>query len=202
MGLSFVNGAIGGMFVSTDGRTFREPHPTWKPAVTGSTTGGQSLVGDLIREGITGVVGHVAEPYLDAIVRPQILFPAYLAGFNLAESFYMAMPFLSWQDIVVGDPLCSPFQSTSLGQEQLHRGVDQSTLLPALFADRRMNNLKTGKFFAERRSLVLSLRGWSLLAQGKPDDEADAVLERATALEPRLVWAQLRLAEMAERRND
>jgi uncharacterized protein (TIGR03790 family) len=202
MGLSFVNGAIGGMFVSTDGRTFREPNPNWKPAIAGSSTGGQSLIGDLIREGITGVVGHVAEPYLDSIVRPQILFPAYLAGFNLAESFYMAMPFLSWQDIVIGDPLCSPFQSAPVAQDQLHRGVDQATQLPALFADRRLKNLKTGNPPMNAEALPLSLRGWSLWAQGKPDADVDEVLERATALEPRLVTSQLRLAASAEQRND
>jgi uncharacterized protein (TIGR03790 family) len=202
MGLSFVNGAIGGMFVSTDGRTFREPNPNWKPAIAGSASGGQSLIGDLVREGITGVVGHVAEPYLDSIVRPQILFPAYLAGFNLAESFYMAMPFLSWQDIVVGDPLCSPFQSAPAAQDQLHRGVDQATLLPALFAERRLNNLKDGKTPVNSEALTLSLRGWSLLGQGKPDAEVDEVLARATAIEPRLVTSQLRLATGAEKRND
>ena len=38
-----------------------------------------------------------------------MLFPAYLAGFNLIESFYLAIPHLSWQTIVVGDPLCAPF---------------------------------------------------------------------------------------------
>lgn len=63
MGLAFANGAIGGMFVSTDGRTFREPGPAWRPAMAGSATGGQSLIGDLIREGITGASGHVTEPY-------------------------------------------------------------------------------------------------------------------------------------------
>lgn len=202
MGLSFANGAIGGMFVSTDGRTFREPNPNWKPAIAGSTTGGQSLIGDLIREGITGVVGHVAEPYLDSIVRPQVLFPAYLAGFNLAESFYMAMPFLSWQDIVVGDPLCSPFQSAAIGQDQLYRGVDQATLLPAVFAERRLNAVKAANPSLNAEALSQNLRGWSLLDQGKPDAEVDAVLEKATALEPRLAASQLRLATGAEKRSD
>src|SRR5439155_1520651 len=41
--------------------------------------------------------------------RPEILFPAYRAGFTLAESFYMALPHLSWQAVVVGDPLAAPF---------------------------------------------------------------------------------------------
>ncbi len=102
-GLAFAPGAIGGMFVSTDGRTFVEPPADWTPS---PPSGGpqwkgssQSLAGDLIRDGITGLSAHVSEPFLDATIRPQILFPAYLAGFNLAESFYLAMPFLSWQTV-------------------------------------------------------------------------------------------------------
>jgi hypothetical protein len=43
-------------------------------------------------------------------VRPQTLFPAYLSGFNLAESFYLSIPALSWQTVVIGDPLCRPFK--------------------------------------------------------------------------------------------
>ena len=39
--------------------------------------------------------------------RPDLLFPAYFSGRNLAESYYLAIPALSWQNIVVGDPLCS-----------------------------------------------------------------------------------------------
>ena len=92
----------------------------------------QSLAGDLIRDGITGVAAHVAEPYLDATIRPQILFPAYLAGFNLVESFYLAMPFLSWQTIVVGDPLCTPFPRKALSSDQLYKGIDPQTELPAI----------------------------------------------------------------------
>jgi hypothetical protein len=42
-----------------------------------------------------------------ATPHPEILLPAYYSGRNLAESFYLAIPFLSWQNIVVGDPLCT-----------------------------------------------------------------------------------------------
>jgi tetratricopeptide (TPR) repeat protein len=80
--------------------------------------------------------------------------------------------------------------------------VDQATLLPALFAERRLNNLKDGKTPVNSEALTLSLRGWSLLGQGKPDAEVDEVLARATAIEPRLVTSQLRLATGAEKRND
>ncbi len=200
MGLTFVPGAIGGLFVSTDGRTFREPPATWKPAVAGSTTGGQSLVGDLIHEGITGVSGHVSEPYLDAIIRPQILFPAYLSGFNLAESFYLAMPYLSWQDIVIGDPLCSPFGQAPLTPDQISRGIDADTGLPAILVERRLAALKPLNLKPEAVKLFLKSQG--LQAQDRPEAEVRALLVQATALEPKLTVAQLQLAVAAEARND
>ncbi len=116
---TYVDGALATNYVSSNGRTFYEPSKLWAPGsfkniksyFRGSP---QSLAGDFIREGITGVSGNVYEPYLDACIRPNILFPAYTAGYNLAESFYMAMKYLSWQSIIVGDPLCSPFGDPSL----------------------------------------------------------------------------------------
>ncbi|MGH9559785.1 MAG: hypothetical protein ACRD30_11140 [Bryobacteraceae bacterium] len=38
--------------------------------------------------------------------RPALLLPAYFNG-HLAESYYLAIRVLSWQNIVAGDPLCS-----------------------------------------------------------------------------------------------
>ena len=196
-GLRFVPGAIGGMFVSTDGRTFREPSPVWKPAPAGSTTGGQSLIGDLIREGITGISGHVSEPYLDSIIRPQVLFPAYLAGFNLAEAFYLAMPYLSWQDIVIGDPLCSPF-----GNVQTHASapIDPETALPRWFSERTLAVARNSPLKLE--GIKINLKALSLQAQGKAENEYRPLLEQATAIEPRIVGAQSQLAQFADARGD
>ncbi|HWW86075.1 MAG TPA: TIGR03790 family protein, partial [Vicinamibacterales bacterium] len=92
--LEFVPGAIAGEFVSTDARTFQEPPADWQVRDKPFKGTPQSLIGDLIRDGITGVAGHVAEPYLNATIRPDILFPAYVSGFNLVESFYLAMPYV------------------------------------------------------------------------------------------------------------
>ena len=39
--------------------------------------------------------------------RPDLLLPAYYSGRNLAESFYLSIPALSWQNVVIGDPLMS-----------------------------------------------------------------------------------------------
>ena len=38
---------------------------------------------------------------------PEVLFPRYTQGFNLAESYYMASAGLSWQDVIIGDPKTS-----------------------------------------------------------------------------------------------
>src|SRR4029079_19289107 len=127
-----------------------------------------SLAGDLIHAGITGVAGHVAEPYLDATIRPDILFPAYVSGFNLAEAFYRAMPFLSWQTVVVGDPLCTPFPRTWAPQPTaLEPPLDQQTQLPRCFMTRRIaatTDQATGGL--KRDAILLGLRGETLLARG------------------------------------
>lgn len=112
LGLGWLPGAIAVQFVSTDGRTFQEPPPAWQLTNWNDRANHwagapQSLAGDLIRQGATGVSGHVYEPLLRFAPRPQILFPAYLLdGRTLAESFWAAIPALSWMNVVVGDPLC------------------------------------------------------------------------------------------------
>ena len=65
------------------------------------------MTADFIADGATGASGHVDEPYLRYTPRPDYVLPAYYSGRNLAESFYLALPALSWQNIIVGDPLCS-----------------------------------------------------------------------------------------------
>ncbi len=66
--LRFKPGAIAETFVSTSARTFRR------------TTGGQSLIGDLIDQEVTGVKGYVSEPYTFALAHPAILIDRYTRG--------------------------------------------------------------------------------------------------------------------------
>jgi uncharacterized protein (TIGR03790 family) len=94
--LTFAPGAIGDTAVSTSARTFLP------------TTGGQSLITDLIAHGITGVKGYTDEPLLQAIASPSIAMERYTSGFTLAESLYAASRFVGWEDVVIGDPLCRP----------------------------------------------------------------------------------------------
>ena len=92
--LTFAPGSIGDTAVSTSARTFLP------------TTGGQSLIADLIAHGITGVKGYTDEPLLQAIASPSVTMERYTSGFTLAESFYAASRFVGWEDVVIGDPLC------------------------------------------------------------------------------------------------
>ena len=95
--LRFAPGGIAETAVSTSARTFLP------------TTGGQSLIADLIAARATGAKGYCDEPLLQAVASPSILFDRYARGWTLAESFYAASRFVAWEDIVVGDPICQPF---------------------------------------------------------------------------------------------
>lgn len=113
VGFQWLPGAIVNEFVSTNGRTFLRPPDTWNIGAAWTDRANiwagspQSLSADYLEEGATGSSGHVYEPYLQFCPRPEYLFPAYFQGRTLAESYYLAIPALSWQNIVLGDPLCT-----------------------------------------------------------------------------------------------
>jgi len=112
LGFRWLPGAIMTEYVSTNGRSFTRPPDAWNMGAWGdakATFAGspQSLTADYIHDGATGASGHVYEPYLQFTPRPNFLLPAYFHGRNLAESYYLAIPVLSWMNIVIGDPLCS-----------------------------------------------------------------------------------------------
>jgi len=111
-GFHWLPGAIATEFVSTNARTLKRPPDTWnitnfqdREHFFGDSP--QSLSADYIHEGVTGISGNVFEPFLAGCIRPEYALPAYAQGRNLAESFYVALPFLSWQGVILGDPLCS-----------------------------------------------------------------------------------------------
>jgi uncharacterized protein (TIGR03790 family) len=196
---AFAPGALAAMFVSTDARTFKEPPDTWSIGRWTDTRtfyegSPQSLTGDLIREGATGVAGHVAEPFLDAAIRPQVLFPAYFSGYNLAESFYLAMPYLSWQTVIIGDPLCSPFEGQN-GKAVALPVVDSRTQLPAFFSTRRIAFLVDGG--VPQAAAELLVKGEARLAAGDREG-GRAALEAATEIDERLTRAHITLADMYE----
>jgi len=104
--IKFLPGSIAETYVSTSARTFAP------------VTSGQSVITDLIANGVTGVKGYVSEPFTFALCRADILFGNYVSGRNLAESFYSASMVAKWKDVVIGDPLCCPYAK---------KGIETST---------------------------------------------------------------------------
>lgn len=206
-GMGFVPGAVAATFVSTDARTFAEPPADWVPSGDWNDRRGffagspQSLIGDLIREGLTGAAGHVAEPYLQSTIRPQVLFPAYFGGFNLVEAFYLAMPHLSWQTVVIGDPLTRPFTKAALSRAEIEEPVDPQTGMPGIFSKHVLTALAAQLPGIPSRALALAVRADTAIARA---DFAGATssFEEATELAPQFAGAQFQLAGLYERQGN
>jgi uncharacterized protein (TIGR03790 family) len=200
--MGFGPGSIAANLTSFDARTFREPPESWTPSASTNKAdwwegSSDSLIGDLIREGATGVSGQVGEAFVLGAVRPEILFPAYLSGYNLAESYYMATAALSWQLVVLGDPLSAPFTRDRLTREQLEDAVDAEMDLPGHFARRRFEVSKRANAGQPAAALKLVIRAETLMAR---EDRAGAreAFEKAIALAPKSVALHLLVASLDE----
>jgi hypothetical protein len=67
---------------------------------------GQEQIADFITAGGTFGVGYVWEPFTITLFDNEFLFVNFLVNdLTFAEAAYSAMPALSWQHVVVGDPL-------------------------------------------------------------------------------------------------
>ena len=95
----FVDGAIGFHIASLEAADLRDPNSSqWCPA--------------MLVDGITATLGAVNEPYLHAFPNPGDFFLELLNGRCLVEAFYLAQPFCSWQLVLIGDPLYTPFKKS------------------------------------------------------------------------------------------
>ncbi len=193
----FAPGALAGTFSGADGRTFVESDQPWSLA---EAEGTPTLAADFIRNGVTGAGAHVTEPYLEGAIRPDILFPAYLSGFNLVESFYLATPYLSWQTVIIGDPLSAPFRTHTLAAADIDRGIDPQTEMPADFGPRRLKTLSARAYSSQ--GIHPETTRLTILADARVlrRDRAGAIqaLEQAVAKDERLAAPRLLLAGLYE----
>ena len=95
---TWLDGSIAETAVSTGGRTF-----------VMNSSYGQSLVSDLLDDGVSGVKGYVYEPYISAVSNPEQLLSCYADGFTMAECYAASNIMLSWMGTVVGDPKMAAF---------------------------------------------------------------------------------------------
>jgi hypothetical protein len=94
-GFRFPPGAIAMHIHSYSAATLRSPGAGW--------------CGPLVARGVAATLGNVEEPFLHLTHRPDLFLAALAHGENLADAAYYALPALSWQAIVIGDPLYRPF---------------------------------------------------------------------------------------------
>ena len=85
-------------------------------------------IADLIEGGATGAHGVVYHNFASMSVKNEILFDHYTNTddiYNLAESYYLALPRLSWQSVIIGDPKTSIIidNTLSYGNPELTKQV-------------------------------------------------------------------------------
>lgn len=96
-GMKFNRGAVGYHIASLELLSLRDPQET-------------GWVRGLLRDGVAGTLGPVAEPYLHAFPPPEEFFPLLLSGkFTLAEVYWTTVPMTSWMMCCIGDPLYNPY---------------------------------------------------------------------------------------------
>lgn len=91
----FPTGAIALHIHSFSADTLRSPTRGW--------------TGPLVTKGVTATFGNVAEPYLQFTHQPHLLLRALARGEPLGRAALYSINALSWQALLVGDPLYRPF---------------------------------------------------------------------------------------------
>jgi hypothetical protein len=172
----FTAGSVAIDLVSTNGRTYVTPPASY----------GQSLAADLIHLGASGVAANAFEPLLIGLARPPIFFRNYFAGVPAIEAFYRSVPYLSWMNVWLGDPLMTSPLRVNAGDDADGDGVadarDNCLHLPN--ADQRdtdgdgFGNLCDADFDGDGRVTA----GWGALPPGTTGD-LDRI-QRATAMGP------------------
>ena len=94
---------------------------SWKPGAVGyhiasaecqtlKSKNSQVWCKRMLEEGVAATIGPVSEPYLQAFPVPEVFFGSLVEGrLTLAECYMLSLPYLSWQMVLIGDPLYRPF---------------------------------------------------------------------------------------------
>jgi uncharacterized protein (TIGR03790 family) len=100
---TWVRGAVGFHIASQECQTVR-------------SKGSQVWCEMMLEKGVAATLGPVAEPYVQAFPMPDVFFGLLIGGrLTLAECYALSNPFWSWQIVLIGDPLYSPFKNSRNG---------------------------------------------------------------------------------------
>ncbi|PIE56736.1 MAG: TIGR03790 family protein [Desulfobulbus propionicus] len=94
---TWVPGAIGYHIASGECSTLK------RPASTGWCK-------RMLEDGVAATIGPVYEPYIQAFPLPELFMTRLIQGYlSLGEAYLVSLPYLSWQMVLIGDPLYRPF---------------------------------------------------------------------------------------------
>jgi len=94
--MTFKKGAIAVHLHSFSAEQLINPEKNWSAA--------------LLDRGAAATLGNTWEPYLQASHQFDIFYDRLLKGYSLIEAGSMSMNVLSWQNIIIGDPLYRPYK--------------------------------------------------------------------------------------------
>jgi uncharacterized protein (TIGR03790 family) len=64
----------------------------------------------MLENGVAATIGPVYEPYVQGFPLPELFFANLIEGYmSLGEAYLTSLPYLSWQMVLIGDPLYQPF---------------------------------------------------------------------------------------------
>jgi len=111
-----------------------------------------------LERGITATLGPIGEPYLDAFPLPTEFFGLLLTGhYSLVEAFYLSSRHMSWQMVLVGDPLYNPWRGRTLAHKVKESGILRGQTFPVPPSERIISDpLQARKKLQEERRQVLS----------------------------------------------
>ena len=104
------------------------------------------------------------------------------------------MPYLSWQTLIIGDPLCAPFEGARRTAEDLDPGFDADTELPTQFAKQRLSTLPST---VKQDAKIAYVRAGSRAEAGNLKGARES-LETAVIADSRFTTARLELAQAQE----
>jgi tetratricopeptide (TPR) repeat protein len=142
---------------------------------------------------VTATLGNVYEPFLEYTHRPDILMRGLARGETLGDAAYRALPALSWQCILIGDPLYRPF-AIALGEQLKHPerlpaglgGYASMRLANLLDASRKPGDAVSALrgALAREPSLAVGMALAGRLQSSGSSDEAVRILDALLRLDP------------------
>lgn len=80
----------------------------------------------MLDDGITATQYAVAEPFTAGFSDPYSFLKYYLEGYTYAEAIYISMRFLSWQMVIIGDPLMTYRRHKTASIKTINHNQDNS----------------------------------------------------------------------------